>query len=99
MHNMKSVIQNDNAKLLSKHTSPVAALLTQLSSKCPINNEYLSRSLACKAAVSQTPSQTNKYYYGTCNKKFSKHSTAIILLHLGIKGNRKVRNSLSIFGN
>ena len=99
MHNMKSVIQKHNAKLLSKHTSPVAALLTQLSSKCPINNEYLSRSLACKAAVSQTPSQTNKYYYGTCNKKFSKHSTAIILLHLGIKGNRKVRNSLIIFGN
>ena len=32
-------------------------------------------------------------------KKLSKNGTIIILLHLGIKANRKVQNSLRTFGN
>ena len=32
-------------------------------------------------------------------KKLSKNGTTIILLHLGIKANRKVQNYLNTFGN
>ena len=32
-------------------------------------------------------------------KKISKNGTTIVLLHLGIKANREVRNSLSTFVN
>ena len=44
MPNMKSVIQNHNAKLLSKHTTPVAARSCSCSQKseCPLNNKCLS---------------------------------------------------------
>ena len=66
-------------------------------SECPLNKEYLSESLVYKVAVSQTPSQINKYYYGTC-EKLSKNDTTIMLLHSGIKANRKIQNSLSIPG-
>ena len=100
MPNLKSTIQNHNANLLSKNSTPVAAssCSCRQKSECPLNNKCLSESLVYKAAVSQTPSQINKYYYGTC-EKLSKNGTTIILLHLGIKANRKVRNSLSTFGN
>ena len=72
MPNMKSVIQNHNANLLWKHTTPVAARLSSCrqKSECPLNNKCLSESLVYEAAVSQTPSQVNKYYYGTCEKTF-----------------------------
>ena len=71
MPNMKSVIQN-NTNLLSKHTTLVAAHSCSCCQKsvCPLNNECSSESLVFKAAVSQTPSQINKYYYGTCEKNF-----------------------------
>ena len=71
MPNMKSVIQN-NTNLLSKHTTLVAAHSCSCCQKsvCPLNNECSSESLVFKAAVSQTPSQINKYYYGTCEKTF-----------------------------
>ena len=100
MPNMKSVIQNHNANLLSKHTTPVAARSCRCrqKSECSLNNKCLSESLVYKAAVSQTPSQINKYYYGTCEKifkeRYNNHTPT-----LGIKTNRKGRNSLSTFGN
>ena len=100
MSNMKSVIQNQNANLLLKHTIPVAASLCSCrqKSESPLNNKYLSESLVYKAAVSESPSQINKYYYGTCEKNLNEwynNNTASFRK----KTNRKVRNSLSIFGN
>ena len=70
MPNMKNVIQTNNANLLLKQTTPVAARSCSCHQKlaCPLNNECLSESLVYKAAVSQTPSQINKYYYETCDK-------------------------------
>ena len=70
MPNMKSVIQNQNANLQSKQTTPVSAssCSCRQKSEYPLNKECLSENLACKAAVSQTPLQINKYYYGTCEK-------------------------------
>ena len=74
MINMKSLIQNHNANLLSKHNNPVAVLSCscQQKSECPLNNECLSENLLYKAAVSQTPSQISRYYYRTCEKTFEK---------------------------
>ena len=74
MPNMKSVIQNHNANLLSKHTTPVAACSCSCRQKpeCLLNNKFLSESLAYKEAVSQTLSRIKKYYYGTCGKTFKK---------------------------
>ena len=59
MPNMKSVIQNHNANLLSNRTTTVAvcSCSCRQKSKCPLNNECLSGSLVYKAAVSQTLSQ------------------------------------------
>ena len=53
-------------KLICYHTTPVGALSCSCRQKteCPLNNKCF------KAAVSQTPSQKNKYYYGTCEKTF-----------------------------
>ena len=50
MPNMKSVIQNHNPNLLSKHTSPVAecSCSCRQKSECPLNNKCLSKSLAIK---------------------------------------------------
>ena len=64
MPNMISVIQNHNANLHSKHTTTVAAhsYSCRQKSECPLNNKCFSESLVFKAAVSQTPSQINKYY-------------------------------------
>ena len=61
MPKMKSVIQNHNANLLSKHTTPVTARSCSCRQKpeCPLNNECLSKILVYKAAVSQTVSQIN----------------------------------------
>ena len=72
MPNMKSFIQNQNTNLLSKQTTLVAACSCSCcqKSECPLNNECLSNSLVYKAAVSQAPSQINKYDYGTCEKTF-----------------------------
>ena len=44
MPKMKSVIQNHNANLLSKHTTPVTARSCSCRQKpeCPLNNECLS---------------------------------------------------------
>ena len=72
MSNMKSVIQNHNANLLLKHTTPVVACSCSCrqKSECSLNKKSLSESLVYKATVSQTPSQINKYYYGTCEKTF-----------------------------
>ena len=72
MPNMKSVIQNHNANLISKQTTPVAAGLCSCHQEleCSLSNECLSEILVYKAAVSQTPSQINKYCYGTCEKTF-----------------------------
>ena len=62
MPNMKSVIQNLNANLLSKLTTPVAAHSwnCQQKSECPLNNKCFSESIVYKAAVSQRPSQIKK---------------------------------------
>ena len=62
MANMKSVIQNHNANLLSNHTTPVAtsSYSCRKKSECLLNKECLSESLVYKAAASQTPSQINK---------------------------------------
>ena len=72
MPNMKSLIQNHNVNLLSRQTTPVAACSCSCRQKSEysLNNECLPESLVCKAAVSQTPLQINKYYYGTCEKTF-----------------------------
>ena len=72
MPNMKSVIQNLNANLLSKLTTPVAAHSwnCQQKSECPLNNKCFSESIVYKAAVSQRSSQIKKYHYGTCEKTF-----------------------------
>ena len=72
MPNLKSVIQNRNVSLLSKHTTPVAVCSCSCSQKseCLLNNKCLSEGLVYKSAVSQTPSKINKYYYGTCEKNF-----------------------------
>ena len=74
MPNMKSVIQNYNANLLSNHTTPVVARSCSCNQKseCLLNNECLSESLVYKTAVSQTPSQINIYYYGACEKTFKR---------------------------
>ena len=47
-------------------------MLMQLLSKseCLLNNNQLWEKLVCKAAFSQTPSEINKYYCGTCEKTF-----------------------------
>ena len=73
MPNMKSVIQN-NTNLLSKHTTDVAARSCSSKSECQLNNTCLSESLIYQTTVSQTLSQTNKYYYGTCKKAFKEQS-------------------------
>ena len=54
MPNMKNVIQNHNANLLSKYNTPVVASSWSYREKleCPLKNKYLSESLAFKAAVS-----------------------------------------------
>ena len=72
MPNMESVIQNDNPNLLSKHTTLVAgrSCSSHKKSECLLDNECLSESLTLKAAASQTPSQINKYNYGSCAKTF-----------------------------
>ena len=72
MPNMKSVIQNHNAILLSKYTTPVPARACSCcqKSECPLNNKCLSEILVYEAAVSQASSQINKYYYGNCEKTF-----------------------------
>ena len=56
---MKSVIQNHNANLPSKHNNPVTArsCSCRQKSECPLNNKCLSQSLVYKAEVSQTSSQ------------------------------------------
>ena len=76
MPNMKSVIQNHNANLLLKYSTPVAACSCSChqKSESPLNNKCLSESLAYKAVVSQTPSQINKYYLELV-KKLSKNGT------------------------
>ena len=53
MSNMKSVNQNHNAYLLSKHTTSVAgrSCSCRQKSECPLNNECLSECLVYKAAV------------------------------------------------
>ena len=58
--------------LLSNYTIPVAARSCshRQKSECLLNNKYLSESLVYKVAVSQIPSQINKYYFGTCQKTF-----------------------------
>ena len=59
MPNMKSVIQNHNANLLSKNTIPAAACSCSCRQKpeWPLNKKCLSKSLVYKLAVSQAPSQ------------------------------------------
>ena len=97
---MKSVIQNHNANLLSDHTSPATARSCNCRQKpkCPLKNKCLSESFVYKGAVSQSPSQINKHYYKTSEKTF-KEWYKVILLHLGIKADRKLRNSLRTCGN
>ena len=70
MPNIKSVIQNRNVHLLSKHTTPVATRSCSCLQKSEylLNNEKLSEALLYKAAASQTPSEICKYYYETCQK-------------------------------
>ena len=72
MPNMKSVMQNYNANLLLKQTTPVAVHLWRYckKSECLLDNECLSESLIFKTAASQTPLQVSKYDYGTCAKTF-----------------------------
>ena len=72
MPNMKSVIQNHNANLLSKNTISAAACSCSCRQKpeCPLNKKCLSESLAYKLAVSQAPLQIKNYHYGTCEKTF-----------------------------
>ena len=72
MPNMKSIIQNHNTNLISKHTIVVAArsCSCRQKSECQLNNKCLSKSLVYKEAGSLTRSQVNKYYYGTCGKTF-----------------------------
>ena len=69
---MKSVNQNHNADLPSKHTTPLAARSCgyRQKSECPLRNKCLSESLVFKAAVPQKLSQVSKYYNGTCEKTF-----------------------------
>ena len=71
MSSMKNVIQKHNANLLSNHTTTIAACscICRQKLECPLN-KCLSGSLVYKATVSQTPSQINKYCYGTCEKTF-----------------------------
>ena len=100
MPNMKKVVQNHDKNLLLNHTTALASLSgsSRQKSKCPLNNECLSESLVYKTAISQTPSQIIKYYYGTCKKTFKERCNNI-LLHLGINANIKVRNSPTTSGN
>ena len=67
MLNIKSVIENHNANLQSKHITHVAARSCSClqKSECPLNNECLSGSLIYKETVSKTPLQLSKCYYGT----------------------------------
>ena len=60
--------------MLSKHTTPVVAhsCSCHQKSEFPLNNKCLSESPVYQAAVSQTLSQINKYYNGTCEKIFKK---------------------------
>ena len=64
---MKTVIQNNNTKMLSSHSTPVAARSCSCGQKSeyPLKNECLSESLVCKEAFSQTLPQISKHYYGT----------------------------------
>ena len=93
MPNVKSVIQNHNTNLLSNHTTTVAAHLCNCHQKleCLLHNKCLSESLVYKATVSQTPSEINKYYYGTCdntfNKQYNNHTSTF-----RIRLNRNVQN-------
>ena len=72
MRNMKSIILNHNVNLLSNHTTTVAACSCSCRQKleCLLNSKCLSESLVYKATISQTPSEINKCYYGTCEKTF-----------------------------
>ena len=78
----------ENTLLRLRHIYAVAVK----KSECSLNNKCLSESLVYEAAVSQTPSQVNKYYYGTCEKTFKeryKNHTATFRnknkTHLGTK--------------
>ena len=97
---MKSVIQNHNANLLS-NTPPLLlhaqAVAVKNQNVCYIINAYPK---FLSAAVSQTPSQINIQYYGTCEKTCERTvQQSYCILHLGIKANRKIWNFLSKFGN
>ena len=61
-------------------------------------NAHLSERHVYKEPVSQTPSQKTNTIMELV-KKLSKNDKTITLLHLGIKANRKVRNSLNTFVN
>ena len=69
---MKSANQNHYGNLLSNNTTPIAArsCSCRQKSECLLNNECLSESLVYKVSCSQTPSQINKCYYGTCEETF-----------------------------
>ena len=72
MCNIKSVIQNYNPNLLSKHTTPaeVCSCSYHRKSGCLLDNKCLSESFILKAAASQIPSQVIKFDYWTCARTF-----------------------------
>ena len=98
---MKSVIQNHNANLLSNHTTPVTArsCSCRRKSECLLNNECLSESLVYKAAFFHKLPHKETNIIMELVKRLPKNGKTIILLHLGIKANRKVCNSPSTSGN
>ena len=100
MLNMESVAQNQNANLLSNHTTPVRerSCSSRQKSECPLNNECLSESLVYIAVVSQTLSQINKYYYETCEKTFKERYNNHTATFRN-KSKQKLRNSLKMSGN
>ena len=85
--NIKSVIKNHNANLLSNYTIPVPTCSCSClhKSECLLNNECLSESVLYIAVISKTSSQINKYYdYETCEKTFKEWCNNHIAIFLNL---------------
>ena len=69
MPNMNNVIRKHNSKIINNPAPSTAKNCNCcLKTDCPIDGDFLSECLICKASVRTT---ANKYYYGTCENTFN----------------------------
>ena len=69
MPNMNNVIRKHNSKIINNPAPSTAKNCNCcLKTDCPMDGDFLSECLICKASVRTT---ANKYYYGTCENIFN----------------------------